>query len=357
MSTPGRTRSVTVVVFGLGTVGRAALRLCLTRPWLRPVGAVIGGSGFVQERIDSGKIPADLPLSTDPDHMLERFQPDVALIATRSPIAEVKDDILRCLRRGVNVVTSSEELAFPDVTDPLAGNEIAAACRRFGAAVVATGINPGFVFDVLPVVASGACWDIDQISVSRALDASVFGQRVHRSLGVGYGPVGFEEARRAGIIRGHIGFEESARVIAETLGRTLDAFEENVQPLIADQSYQLTEYVISPGQTAGVVQEATGWVDSRPWLRFDLSLHIDPASVGMETLDRIRIDGENTIDLTIRPGTQAVLTTSARLVNSIASVLSAPPGLYTAAELLPAAPWLGDSPPRVYPHRALDTGW
>ena len=67
----------------------------------------------------------------------------------------------------------------------------------------------------------------------------------------------------------------------------------------------------------------------------------------METRDHILIEGENTIDVTIKPGTQAVLTTAARLVNSIPAVLSAPPGLYTAAELLPTAPWLGENPPPV----------
>ncbi|MCQ3804044.1 MAG: hypothetical protein OXC98_00680 [bacterium] len=341
-------RPVEVIHFGLGNVGRAALRLARTREWLRPVAAVIGGNSPVGELVKSGEIPDDLALSPDPDQLLDRFRPEVALIATRSPIAEVKDDILRCVRRGVNVVTSSEELAYPEVTDASAGEEIADACRRFGAAVVATGINPGFVFDVLPVVVAGACWDVQRISVTRALDASVFGQRVHRSLGVGYSLEDFEEAREAGIIRGHIGFEESAEVIAEALGRDLDHFSETVQPLIADRSYRLREYVISPGQTAGVTQEATASVNGRPWLRFDLSLHVDPDSVRIQTRDRIRIEGENTIDVTIQPGTQAVLTTSARLVNSIPSVLSAPPGLYNATGLLPAAPWLGEVlPPGV----------
>lgn len=335
-------RPVEVIYFGLGTVGRAALRLCGTREWIRSVGAVTGGTSSVEI---GGEVPADLPVSTDAVSLLDRLRPEVALIATRSPVADVKADILRCVERGVSVVTSSEELFYPGVADPRAAEEIREACLAGGAAVVATGINPGFVFDVLPVVIAGSSWDVDRIFITRALDCSVFGQTVHRSLGVGYSPAEFEEARRAGIIRGHIGFEESAMVIAETLGRPLDAFEEDVQPLMADRSYRLAEYVVSSGQTAGVVQEATGWVDGRPWLRFDLSLHVAPGSVGIQTRDHIRIEGENTIDVTIQPGTQSILTTSARMVNSIPSVLSAPPGLYAATDLLPAAPWLGKSPP------------
>ena len=345
MGTPSGTDPVKVVLFGLGTVGRATLRLALSREWLRPVGAVIGGNTPLEDQIASGEIPADLPLSTDPDQLLDELRPEVALVATRSPIAEVKDDILRCVRRGVSVVTSSEEMAFPDVTDPATARRIAAACLRYGAVVVATGINPGFVFDVLPVVIAGASWDVRRIAVTRALDASVFGRRVHRSLGVGYSPAGFEKARQAGIIRGHIGFEESARMIAAVLGQSLDHFEEDVQPVMADRPYRLREYVVSPGETAGVVQEATGWVGGKPWLRFDLSLHVDPGSVGVRTRDRIRIEGDNTIEVTTNPGTQSILTTSALLVNTIRSVLAAPPGLYTAADLLPAAPWLGAVPP------------
>lgn len=345
MSRPVNTGPVKVILFGMGSVGRAALRLALSRRWLHPVGAVIGSSASARQSIESGEHPADLRLSTDADLLLDQLRPEVALIATRSPIADVKDDIIRCVERGVSVVTSSEEMAYADVTDPSAAREIEAACRAGGAAVVATGINPGFVFDVLPVVIAGASWDVQRVSVNRALDCSVFGRTIHRSLGVGYSPAGFEEARRAGVIRGHIGFEESAMIIAEVLGRRLDDFEESVEPLMADRSYRLAEYMIKPGETAGVVQEATGWVKGQPWLRFDLSLHVEPGSVGIQTRDHIRIEGANTIDVTIRPGTQSILTTSARMVNSIAAVLSARPGLYTVTDLLPTAPWLGKNPP------------
>ena len=278
MSRSDDERPVEVVLFGLGTVGRAALRLCLTRRWLRPVGAVVGLSVPVAKQIESDGIPADLLFSTDPDHLLDRIRPDVALVATRSPIAEVKDDVPQVCTPGNQRGRHQRGARLsPRSPIPTRAEEIAAACLRSGASVVATGINPSFVFDVLPVVVAAACWNVDRISVTRALDASVFGQRVHRSLGVGYSPSDFEAARRQGIIRGHIGFAESAHVIAGVMGKRLDRFEENIQPLIADRSYQLAEYLITPGRTAGVVQSATGWVAGRPWLRFDLSLHVDPA--------------------------------------------------------------------------------
>ena len=143
MSSTATTAPVRVILFGMGTVGRAALRLARTRQWLHPVGAVIGSSASARGRIESGEHPADLRWSTDADLLLDQLRPEVALIATRSPVTDVKEDIIRCVERGVSVVTSSEEMFYPNVADPAAAGEIEAACRAGGAAVVATGINPG----------------------------------------------------------------------------------------------------------------------------------------------------------------------------------------------------------------------
>jgi 4-hydroxy-tetrahydrodipicolinate reductase len=217
--------------------------------------------------------------------------------------------------------------------------------QETGVAVAATGINPGFVFDALPVTVAGAAWDVDSIGVTRVLDASVFGQRVHRSLGIGYSPESFREAVQSREIRGHIGFAESAHAIADAMGVEIDRFEEHLEPVLADRVHELSEYTIEPGETAGVTQRAAAWVGTTRWLDFDLSLHVDPVSVGWDTLDRVVILGENPLDVTIKPGTQAVLTTAARLVNTIPAILSGPPGFYPATRLLPNPPWLATHPP------------
>ena len=129
------------------------------------------------------------------------------------------------------------------------------------------------------------------------------------------------------------------------MGRSIDRFEERVDPVFTDRHISLRDHQIKPGQTAGVKQRAVAWVDGEQWLQFDLSLHVAPDVVGLKTRDRILIEGTNIVEVVIEPGTQAVLTTSARLVNTIPAVLSGEPGLYGAAELLPAAPWLASRPP------------
>lgn len=338
-STAARGRTVRVVVFGTGTVGKATLELCAMRPWIDVVGVVNGSGASVVAGLDLPDELDALAYALTADDVLDETAPDVALIATRSPIAGVLPDIERCAIRGIDVVCTSEELPWPSVTSDQDAEVLRTLAVKTSVAIAATGINPGFVFDALPLVLASGSWDVEQIHVSRSLDASVFGQSVHRSLGVGYDPSKVQQAIAEGKVRGHIGFEESANTIAAGMGLVLSRFEEHIEPVIADRAYQLREYRIEPGQTAGVTQTASAWVGDTEWITFDLSLHVDPESVGWETVDRIRISGRNPMDVVIHSGTQAVLTTAARLVNTIPAVLNAPPGTYTGADLLPSAPW------------------
>lgn len=329
-------------MFGTGTVGRATLELCASRPWIDVVGVANTSGAAVTTNLG---LPADLDravFSYTPDEMLEATSPDVALIATRSPISEVIADIKTCAERGVAVISTSEELPWPSATSAEYAQMLEELAAKTSVAIAATGINPGFVFDALPLVLASCSWDISHVFVSRILDASVFGQTVHRSLGVGYDPAFARAAIAEGVVRGHIGFEESAHTIASKVGLVVSRFEESTEPVVAEHPYDLGEYRIEAGETAGVTQQATAWVGDSEWITFDLSLHVDPKSVGWETMDRIMITGRNPMDLAIRSGTQSILTTSARLVNTIPAVLEAPPGIYTGADLLPNAPWFGD---------------
>ena len=106
----------------------------------------------------------------------------------------------------------------------------------------------------------------------------------------------------------------------------IERFDEEIEPVLAERVHVLAGYTIAPPETAGVVQLATARVGGREWLRFELSLHVAPEAVGWETRDRIRIDGENELDVIMKPGMPAVSTTAALLVNAVPAVLAARPG-------------------------------
>ena len=342
--TPKTSERVRVAFFGAGSVATAALEVCRQRAWMDVVAAVRSPSSAAG-RPTAGAW-AGVRVWTDPEAMLDEARPDVALVATSSELDSVLPLIRLCARKGVHVISTSEELAWPDVEQPGVGAALQRAAEEAGVVIAATGINPGFAFDALPLVLAGAAWDVSRIVVQRTLDASVFGRGVHRSLGIGYTEAGFRDAVRSRRVRGHIGFAESARIIADGMGLEIERFGEEIEPVLADRAHVLAGYTIEPPETAGVVQLATAWVEGREWLRFELSLHVAPGEVGWQTRDRIRIYGDNELELTMEPGMPAVSTTAALLVNAVPAVLAARPGFYPPGRLLPNPPWLaGHRPP------------
>lgn len=334
---------VRIAFFGVGSVATAALDLCRQRPWMDVVAAARSPSpAAVRPGLGAW---AGVRVWTDPEAMLDEARPDVALVATSSELDSVLPLIRLCARKGVHVISTSEELAWPDVEQPGVGAALQRAAEEAGVVIAATGINPGFAFDALPLVLAGAAWDVSRIVVQRTLDASVFGRGVHRSLGIGYTEAGFRDAVRSRRVRGHIGFAESARIIADGMGLEIERFGEEIEPVLADRAHVLAGYTIEPPETAGVVQLATAWVEGREWLRFELSLHVAPGEVGWQTRDRIRIYGDNELELTMEPGMPAVSTTAALLVNAVPAVLAARPGFYPPGRLLPNPPWLAEHRP------------
>jgi 4-hydroxy-tetrahydrodipicolinate reductase len=104
-----------------------------------------------------------------------------------------------------------------------------------------------------------------------------------------------------------------------------------------------TKYgAVEPGHTEGFIQRATGRVGGEEFIRFELLLHLRPREAGYEPADTFTIEGLHPVNLTLSPGMDAVLATSAELVNSIPGLLHAQPGLKTVKDLPAATAWLGE---------------
>jgi 4-hydroxy-tetrahydrodipicolinate reductase len=289
-----------------------------------------------------GAARAESPTVVDSLERVLAEHPDVVILATGSFLPDVIDQVLACVRAGVNVISPCEELAYPFVDSPAVAAQIDSAAESGGATVLGTGVNPGFIFDALLGVATGVCWDVQAIRGRRVVDIVGFGENIHRRLGIGYTPEEFDAGHRAGTIAGHVGFPESIGVLCERLGVRLDAaVEETFEPMVATTPAPTKYGAVDAGCTDGFVQRAVGRVDGRDLVKLELVLHLRPREVGFQPADTIEIDGRHPVRLTLDPGMDALLATSAELVNSIPAVLMAPAGLKTIKDLPAATAWLG----------------
>ena len=103
-----------------------------------------------------------------------------------------------------------------------------------------------------------------------------------------------------------------------------------------------TEFVtVEPGKVAGCLHSARGFRGGKPVITLRHPQQVRPELEGIETHDRIEIEGEPPLNLKGSPEIPGGLATVSLAVNMIPRVLAAPPGLRTMADLPVPAAMLG----------------
>lgn len=337
----GTGRTVRVVVLGTGQMGSGIAALLLEKPGLELVGAF----GRRRERggTDLGRAmgraePLGLPIESDLALLLERARPDVAIQATCSRLADAEPEITACLTRRVHVISIAEEMAWPAAASAERAARLDALARDHGVSAVGTGVNPGFVLDTLVVALSGVCARVDSIRARRVNDLAPYGPTVLRSQGVGLAPEQFNAAVDEGSVVGHVGFPQSLGMIATALGWELERVEEVRRPIVSSVRRETPFASVEPGQVAGCLHTAVGFVRGRAAIALEHPQQIRPEAEGTSTGDEIEIQGRPHVRLAGSPEIPGGIATAALAVNLVPRVLAASPGLKAMTDLpVPAA--------------------
>lgn len=273
-----------------------------------------------------------VPVSPSLEQALGQGAADVAVLTTVSDLARIAPQIEEILHFGLPVVTTCEELVFPWETAPQTASRIDSLAREEGVAVLATGVNPGFLMDTLPIALSAVCQRVDAVKVSRIQDASTRRVPFQLKIGAGLSLEEFEKKKKRGDLR-HIGLTESMQMIASRIGWKLDRTEELITPVVAKTRIDTGSMSIEAGMAAGVQQIGRGFVgnDEKITLTFR-------ASVGEPSPeDTVELLGTPHIVSTIQGGVHGDVATCAITLNAVAQVLRAEPGLRTMVDLPPVA--------------------
>jgi len=325
--------TVKVAVIGLGSVGQAVTRLLLRTPGVKLVGTadqapLVGGQ-------DLGVVlglPRKLrtKVEGDPDRFIKKLRADVAFVCTSSHVKAVKPQLLALVSRRVRVLTTCEELAFPAPARASAAREIDRAARSRKVAVLASGVNPGFAMDLLPIVLSAPCTGVRRVSVTRVVDAGTRKLPLQRRVGAGLNLGQFRRAVTEGTVR-HVGLLESAHMVAAAFGWKLDRVDETLEPAIAPRDLDTEHLRIAAGAAAGIRQSARGYRKGELVVSLDLQVYVGAES----PRDHVHVDADPPVEATIAGGVSGDAATAALLVNTLPRLLAAPPGLLTVKDLPP----------------------
>ena len=324
---------IRVISYGLGPIGLATARLANERKSIQLVGAI---------DVDRAKVGRDLGELLELDKSLgvivekdaaaafKRLQPDVILHCTSSFLPAVKDQLVQSARAGVSVVSSTEELLVPDLQHPDLAREIHEAALAGKATVVGTGVNPGYVMDFLPAVASAACFEVRQLRCKRIVDAGTRRLPLQKKVGAGLTTTEFEAQVQTGRF-GHIGMRESVALAGRALGFELDSIEQTLEPVIATREHKTPFLTVPKDHVAGIRNFGLGKKGSELLVELDLSMYVGAPDPG----DEVCLSGTPDLHLRFEGGVPGDQATAAILVNTLHQAVAAEPGLKTVLDIAP----------------------
>lgn len=324
--------SLRVVQYGLGPIGCAVARLVHERSDLELVGGV---------DIDPGKIGKDvgtiigldtelgIPVVSSLQEILDRTDAHVVTHTTSSYFDLFKLQIEEILKAGLDIVSTAEELSFPWLENYVVADELDAVAKESGRTVLGTGVNPGFLMDVLPLTLTGICQKVDSISVTRVINASERRGPFQAKIGSGMSVEAFMEKMESGRM-GHVGLPESMGMLFDTLGERMESYDDSVEPVIAEKLTKTDAFTVQPGEVKGLKQVARGFGPNGEFASLTFIAALDMEDDG----DTILIKGRPNLEVKLK-GTNGDISTVAMVVNAVRRVHEAPAGLVTMRDIPP----------------------
>ncbi|MCC5581250.1 dihydrodipicolinate reductase [Microtetraspora sp. AC03309] len=332
-----------VVQWATGAVGGYALRDVISRPDLELAGVLVYDPDKVG--LDAGELvglgstgiactdDVDRVLALDADCVLHMPLP--AAYFGGDPATDV-EVVCALLASGKNVITTTG-FVYPQAYGPGLVDRLESACARGGTSLHGTGINPGFMSDLLPLALSGLSCRLDHIYVRESSDF-----RGHPSRQIVTDLIGFTRAPKdyAGAVRPFRAFQralfsESVQLVAHALGVRLDEVEETDEYELAVDEFEIAAGVVRPGTVCASRWVFSGLVRGRPFMTVECVYKADADRVRRWAAPgfAVHIEGRPTMAVTIDEVEHGLAGAAAHAVNSIAAVCAAPSGIRTLLDL------------------------
>ena len=345
--------NVKVIIWGFGAMGSGMAEMLLKKKGVEIVGVCdmhpdrVGKSIFDVLETERGSHP-DVIIKGDIKVVATPGCADLALLATDSFTRKAFDKINFLLNNKLNVISTAEEMAYPAASEPKLTAEMDRIAKENGVSVLGTGINPGLIMDLLVVLMTGACIDVDHIRAKRVNSLSPFGPAVMEQQGVGLTKEAFLKGVEDGTLAGHVGFNESVRMITDAIGWKLSEKVRQTQEPIITKVPRKTKYVeVAASDVAGCNMNGFGYVDGEVKVEMVHPQQIEPQLEGTDTGDYVTIKGTPDVNLSIKPEVPGGIGTIAMCVNMIPQVINASPGLKTMLDLPVPRAIMGDMRDRI----------
>jgi 4-hydroxy-tetrahydrodipicolinate reductase len=318
-------RKIKVAQFGLGPIGQSSIRLLAEREKFEIVGGIDIQPALTGKAV--GEV-CGLPklnkarIYPSFEEMWRKVKPEVIVHTAGSRATVSLEQCRPMLRKGLAIVSSCEELLFPVHRAPKETAAIDRLCRMSGGRILGTGVNPGFVLDLLPVCLSGVCRSVKSVYGERVVNASTRRQPLQKKIGSGLEPGEFRRLWDEGK-GGHAGFQESLLLIANAFGWKVGKVTETLEPMIADHDIKTQYFSVRRGLTCGLHQMVRAESKDGHSIHLDLKMYLD----AKDPHDLLRLESDPPVEAYLKGGVAGDSATVAALVNAIPKLLKSPAGV------------------------------
>jgi len=254
------------------------------------------------------------------------------------------DDICALLASGKNVIsTAVTAFIYPSSSGRRVVERLEAACTAGNTSFHATGIEPGWASEVLPLTMSGLFRRIDSLLVQELLDYSSYDNAfmLFDIMGFGRAPDADVPGADPALLGGT--FRAPLMLLADGLGATIDEFTFDRQVAVADHAFEIAAGPIEVGSVSAQRFSATAIVDGRPALTVEHVTRIGEGAAPDWPRGRgwkVTVEGLPSMVLEAKIAThgedendQGCLGTAMHAVHAIAPVCAAAPGIRTFLDL------------------------
>jgi hypothetical protein len=345
--------AIRVALIGTGNCGSLALRQLISDTRFELTGVWV--SSEAKEGRDAGDLAGldvvtgvsavtDLEaiVAAEPDCVVYCAMGDVRLPAAMA-------DIRKFLEAGIDVVGSAPGvLQYPwQVIPDKYIERVEESARQGDSSVFITGVDPGFMTDLVPFALAGTCQSIQQIRTMEIADYATYDGATVMFDVMGFGnqigdlPMLFQP----GVLS--IAWGTAIRALAAGLGVEVDEIRDSVEQEPAPEDIDVAVGRIAKGTVAALRFQIEGFVAGKPVivvehvtrLRGDLRPDwAQPAQEGGSY--RVEIVGEPSYVVDVCPTSRngdhnyaAILAAAGRIVNAIPDVIAAPPGIRTTLDM------------------------